>query len=360
VQHFVKQCLQSVKGACKNHSHEIIVVDNNSSDTSCAMILEEFPDIQMISNSSNIGFSKANNQGVCLAKGEYILILNPDIIVAEDSIDKVIDFADKQINLGAVGVRMIDGIGDFLPESKRNVPTIRVANQKIRGIAKNYYAIQFEENDTAKIDILTGAFLLMKRQVFLNVGGFDEDYFMYGEDVDLCYKLLKNGYDNFYLGETTILHYKGESTKKDILYLQNFYGAMQLFYAKHFKVNSWMKFFSKAVFKTLISYKFLTLKKGTKTVCKTHKFVYVGNNRLIFEKLVRVEHAEEFEMCDSVPENIDFDKIFFDADYLSFKKIIFEIQKSELRGISKRMIPKNSSFYIGSDSSITRGEVREF
>lgn len=356
----MEQCLQSVQAATKNIVHEIIVVDNNSSDSSCTMVSEKFPNVKLISNRENVGFAKANNQGVNHGNGEYVLILNPDTIIAEDTLEKVLAFADKQSNIGALGVRMIDGNGKFLPESKRNVPTVKVANQKLRGISKNYYALQFRETDIAKVAILTGAFLLMKRQLYMKIGGFDEDYFMYGEDVDLSYKLLKKGYDNFYFGNTTILHYKGESTKKDITYIKHFYGAMQLFYDKHFQVNSFLRLISNIGFKLLVFYKSWKIIETSKESNKISKSIYYGNNFDIFERIKKTKQADFFEMHVIIPKKIDFQKIIFDANLLPFKEIINNLEKAELRLISKRIIPKNCNYYIGSDDSFIRGEVKEF
>jgi GT2 family glycosyltransferase len=360
VRYFLEQCLQSVAAAAKNISHEIIMVDNNSSDTSCAMVSEIFPDVQLISNTENIGFSKANNQGVNQAKGEFVLILNPDTLLAEDTLDLVMAFAEKQKNLGALGIHMINGAGQFLPESKRNVPTVKVANQKLRGITKNYYAIQLDEKEIAKVSILTGAFLLMKRQVYQDIGGFDEDYFMYGEDVDLSYKLLKKRYDNFYYGDTTIVHYKGESTEKDISYLKNFYGAMQLFYEKHFQINRFFKFVSKIGFRSIILYKSLQGEERNQELINSGKIIYIGTNVETFERLKKAADVVIFEMHNAIPVIIDFRQIIFDANFLSAKQIILEFQKKELGAISKRIIPRNCNFYVGSDSSTGKGEVVEF
>ena len=188
---------------------EIIVIDNNSQDDSCEMVAALFPEVQLIRNTSNVGFSKANNQAVEHAKGEYICILNPDTVVSEDTFTQLIAFADSKKNLGIVGCRLIDGTGNYLPESKRNVPIVKVAAQKMFGNGKNYYANHLEQTDIGKVDILVGAFMFVKRDVYASVGGFDEDYFMYGEDIDISYKLIKQGFDNYYFGSTTVIHYKG-------------------------------------------------------------------------------------------------------------------------------------------------------
>ena len=209
VRYFLELCLQSVQAALETIPSEIIVIDNNSEDESCDMVKDKFPSITLIENNSNIGFSKANNQAVQVAKGEYVCILNPDTVVAEDTFKSVLNFADKQTNLGIVGCRLIDGSGKYLPESKRNIPLVNIAIKKVLGNSKGYYANHVKEFDVAKVDVLVGAFMLLKRSLYNSLGGFDEDYFMYGEDIDLSYKSLKKGNDNYYFGETSVIHYKG-------------------------------------------------------------------------------------------------------------------------------------------------------
>ncbi len=241
VRYFLEQCILSVQAAAENLKVEIIVVDNNSTDGSCKMLQDKFTDVILIQNKVNTGFSKANNQGVEIAKGAYVLILNPDTIVAEDTLVKILDFAKKKQNLGVLGVKLVDGSGKFLPESKRGIPTPQVSFNKLFGISSKrtgkYYASHLNENESGVVDILVGVFMLMKRAVYNQVKGFDEDYFMYGEDIDLSYKILNKGYQNYYYADTKVIHYKGESTKKDVKYLRYFHEAMKIFYRKHFKLN---------------------------------------------------------------------------------------------------------------------------
>jgi GT2 family glycosyltransferase len=224
VRYFLEQCVASVQEALSNIDGEIIVVDNNSSDDSCEMMKSRFPNVKLIRNTANYGFPKGNNIGVAQAKGNYICILNPDTVVAEDTFLKILAFAEKQKNIGIVGCKLIDGTGNFLPESKRGVPTPFVAFTKIFGLYKlfpkttlfnRYYAQHLSENETGKVDILVGAFMIMKRDLYLEIGGFDENCFMYSDDIDLSYTALKKGKSNYYFHETTVIHYKGESTVKD-------------------------------------------------------------------------------------------------------------------------------------------------
>lgn len=237
VRYFLELCLKSVEAAITSIDAEIIVVDNNSSDESCKMIKQLFPNIHLLENKDNVGFSKANNQGVAVAKGDYVCILNPDTVVAEDTFSQLIDFSESIDNIGIVSCKLIDGAGKFLPESKRNIPTRLVAIRKLIGLSKSYYASNIKEGEVGKSSVFVGAFMLLKRSLYESVGGFDERYFMYGEDIDLSFSVLNTGYNNYYYGKTTVIHYKGESTLKDAVYAKLFYGAMQLFYKKYFKSN---------------------------------------------------------------------------------------------------------------------------
>jgi GT2 family glycosyltransferase len=244
VKHFLEQCLHSVYKAAKGIDTEIFVVDNNSVDGSAQLIREKFPDLYFIENKENVGFSRANNQAIRQAKGEYILLLNPDTVVEEDTFSKVIGFMDKHPEAGGLGVKMIDGKGTFLPESKRGLPTPWVAFYKMFGLSKlfpnspkfgKYHLSYLNENEIHDVEILAGAFMLLRKETLDEVGLLDEDFFMYGEDIDLSYRIILGGYKNYYFPETTIIHYKGESTKKGSLnYVKVFYNAMIIFARKHF------------------------------------------------------------------------------------------------------------------------------
>lgn len=245
VKYFLEHCLLSVRRACRNISAEIIVIDNNSHDGSVEMIRHRFPEITLIANTDNPGFAKANNQGVAIARGTYILYLNPDTIVPEDCFEKCIQYMDTHPEAGALGCRLIDGKGVFLPESKRGFPSAQVAFFKISGLSalfpkssffNRYHLGHLSANTIAEVDVLVGCFMWCRRSVIEKVGSFDETYFMYGEDIDLSYKISSAGYKNIYFPHTTVIHYKGESTKKGSLnYVKMFYQAMIIFAKKHFK-----------------------------------------------------------------------------------------------------------------------------
>lgn len=227
---------------------EIFVVDNNSVDGSCSMLREKFPDITLIENKQNKGFSFANNQAIKQAKGEYILLLNPDTVLEEDTFAKIITFMDSHPDAGGLGVKMIDGKGHFLPESKRGLPTPLVAFYKIFGLSKlfpkskkfgRYHLGFLNKEEVHEVDVLSGAFMLLRKTVLDKIGFLDESFFMYGEDIDLSYRITKAGYKNYYFPDTTIIHYKGESTKKgSVNYVLVFYNAMIIFAKKHFTAKN--------------------------------------------------------------------------------------------------------------------------
>lgn len=240
---FLDNCLRSVQQAMKDIEGEIIVVDNSSVDRTPQLVLEHFPNVQLISNVDNKGFAKANNQALALSNAEYVVLLNPDTIVSEDTFTNCLDFMDQHRDAGAVGVRMLDGSGRFLPESKRGLPTLLASFMKMSGLYKlfprsaklnSYYEGQIGEHEIAKIEVLTGAFMFMRKKILDSIGFLDEDYFMYGEDIDLSYRITKAGYAIYYLPTTSIIHYKGESTSKSsINYILTFYQAMLIFTRKH-------------------------------------------------------------------------------------------------------------------------------
>lgn len=248
VEFFLEQCLISVFKALEFVDGEVFVVDNNSIDGSVEMVRQKFPQVILIDNKTNYGFSKANNQALKIAKGEYHLLLNPDTIVEEDTLKKVVDFMDAHPEAGGLGVKMIDGKGNFLPESKRGLPTPGVAFYKIFGLSRlfpksklfgRYHLSYLDLNQTHEIEILSGAFMLMRKETLDKVGLLDEAFFMYGEDIDLSYRIILGGYKNYYYPETRIIHYKGESTKKgSINYVFVFYNAMIIFARKHFSNNN--------------------------------------------------------------------------------------------------------------------------
>lgn len=253
VEHFLEQCLFSVRKAIANIEAEVYVVDNNSVDGSLKMLAEKFPEVKVIANKDNVGFSRANNQAIRISTGEYVLLLNPDTVVEDDTFTKTIEFMDSHPDAGGLGVKMVDGKGRFLPESKRGLPTPATAFYKMFGLAKlfphskrfaSYYMGHLDNDEINEVEILSGAFMLMRRETLDKCGLLDETFFMYGEDIDLSYRIILAGYKNYYYPKTRIIHYKGESTKKtSVNYVLIFYKAMEIFVKKHF-ANDGAKTFS--------------------------------------------------------------------------------------------------------------------
>jgi len=242
VKFFLRQSIQSILNSNCSFDYEIIVVDNDSQDGSVNMLNTHFPEIKTIVNDKNVGFSKANNQAFKISEAQYILILNPDTIIQEDTLQKCFDHMEANAEVGALGVKMVDGAGQYLPESKRGFPTPLNAIWKMMGLSKifpksktfnKYYLGHLSEKETNTIEVLTGAFFFTRKKVLDQIGGFDEDYFMYGEDIELSYQVINAGHRITYLPTTSIIHFKGESTSKSsIRYLKSFYGAMDIYSKK--------------------------------------------------------------------------------------------------------------------------------
>jgi N-acetylglucosaminyl-diphospho-decaprenol L-rhamnosyltransferase len=247
VKYYLEQCLCSVIAACKNIQSEIIVVDNASGDNAIKYLQPKFSTVVFIENEMNEGFAKANNKALSIAKGQYILYLNPDTLISENVISTAISFLEHNKRAGAVGVKMIDGNGDFLPESKRSFPSTMASFFKLSGMAAlfprsglfNKYALgNLDDDSMHEANVLSGAFFLSCKKILTDLNGFDEDFFMFGEDIDLSYRIIQQGYKNYYLGNNIIIHFKGESTRNDKAYVKNFYDAMTIFINKHYPFAS--------------------------------------------------------------------------------------------------------------------------
>lgn len=235
----LRQCLASIEKFVLQVKYEVIVMDNNSTDASWQILEKEFPDVQFLRSKINGGFAVANNAAIKFAKGNFLLLLNPDTAFEDDGMSKIIKFAESRKNFGCLGVRMHNAANVFLPESKRSVPNLINSFDKIfinfrNKNRKSYYRNDISETEISPVEVITGAFFLIKRSVYLKIGGLDERYFMYGEDIDICYTLIKQEYQNWYYGAMSILHHKGESTVRNKDYNDRFYGAMQLFVDKYY------------------------------------------------------------------------------------------------------------------------------
>ncbi len=240
---FLEHCLLSIRGASRDIDLEVIVVDNASGDGSVELLSPRFPEVRFLSSEQNLGFAKASNWGYRESTGSYVLFLNPDTLLSEDCLQQSIEFLESRPDAGALGIRMIDGAGRFLPESKRAFPDPVTAFYKIVGLSRlfprsprfaRYHLGHLSNSSDHAIDVVSGAYFMVRRSVLERVGVFDEQFFMYGEDIDLSYRIQQAGYTNYYFAGSTILHFKGESTQKQSFrYVKLFYGAMSQFVQKH-------------------------------------------------------------------------------------------------------------------------------
>lgn len=351
---------------------EIIVIDNNSPDDSCAMMKQRFPNIRLIENKENPGFPKGNNIAVKEAKGEYICILNPDTVVAEDTFEKVLAFAKSKSDLGIVGCKLVDGTGNFLPESKRGVPTPWVAFTKIFGLYKwfpkaplfnKYYAQDLNENQTGKVDILVGAFMVIKRGLYNELEGFDENCFMYSDDIDLSYRALQKGKFNYYFHETTVIHYKGESTVKDATYMKHFREFMNFFYKKHFSQSLFFNLMARfgAFYFSIVK----MFQGKPKAKIAPSRYILVSDNEATREELEsklqkNVERTTQengkavFSQTFSKKGDTE---VILDTNYLNFKEAISFFETNKNKSLTFKLLPAQRDFIIGSNSSNDRGEI---
>ncbi|EAQ49528.1 glycosyltransferase family 2 protein [Leeuwenhoekiella blandensis] len=358
VPYHVLLCVQSVERSIASIDAEIIVVDNNSQDETEELITTNFERVIFQQNNENLGFAKAYNQAVHTAKGKYVCILNPDTVLSENCFKTLIPFAEKQPDFGALGPRLIDGTGHYLPESKRNVPDFKVAFKKMTGDTSRYYANQLAQDEIGEVPVLVGAFMLVKKQAYLKIKGFDERFFMYGEDIDLSYRLTQNGFKNYYFGQVSVIHFKGESTVKDRKYNLRFYGAMQLFQQKHFSQGF---FIDKALDLSLKCLAFSKSKVASKEEDQKEKtaifWVYKGNleqeelKNIPFQinQVINFEKEKELQKFNS--------KLIFDLNFLKFSEVIDAFQLLKNNKNRFRIRPSNCNFILGSDTSTSRGEL---
>ncbi len=247
VKEFVLNLVISLKKALINFSYEIIVVDNASQDGSVEYLKEKFTDVTVIANSKNVGFGKANNQALEISKGKYILLINPDAIVREDTFTKMISFFERTKEAGLAGCKVLNPNGTLQLACRRGFPGPWTSFTKVSGLSTifpksklfaKYNLTYLDENKTYEVDAISGSFMMLKRDVYEKVGGFDPDFFMYGEDLDLCYRIQKAGYKVYYVHDTEVIHYKGESTKRSSIdETKMFYDAMQIFVKKHLSTS---------------------------------------------------------------------------------------------------------------------------
>ncbi|MFT3909773.1 MAG: glycosyltransferase family 2 protein [Ferruginibacter sp.] len=390
VKYFLEQCLCSVMKACENIKAEIFVVDNHSTDGSREYLESKFKSVIFKWNNENIGFAKANNSVLKEVKGAQVLFLNPDTIVPEDCFEKCIAFFKMRETCGALGVRMIDGSGNFLRESKRSLPSVAASFYKMTGLARlfpaskkfsKYYAGHLPEHETNEIDVLAGAFFMINKKVLDKVEGFDESFFMYGEDIDLSYSILKTGFKNYYFPQTTIIHFKGESTQKQTgEYISRFYGAMQLFVKKHYKSNRGVFLIKPAIdFSKALAYVGFGLKKlipVSKKMTAAERETFIIAGQAYFNEMIQlVKYADDpliihgrvtLDNRDKDPGIGSIDniktiitkyktaKIIFCEDPLSFKRMI-ELMEELKDEVDFLFHAKKSDSIVGSSNKNQKG-----
>ncbi len=385
---FLEQCLCSVREAIVNIKAEVIVVDNNSSNQSLAYLEPLFPWVKFIANTENLGFAKANNQAVAIAKGEYCLFLNPDTLVAEDCFEQCLVFLRAHQNAGGLGIRMIDGAGQFLPESKRAFPSAITAFYKLVGLSAlfpksrlfNKYSLGYlNPNENQVVDVLAGAFFMVNSKVLATVGGFDERFFMYAEDIDLSYRIQQAGFTNYYFSGATIIHFKGESTRKGSLnYVLLFYNAMRVFVIKNYKGKSARVFSFFIQVAIIIRGVFSLLNQLIKGLSQS---IFSGLTRQKGQpqEVLAFANPEEFNELSNfltkagiemaslkqvLPNTTTASKlhqkttlVFCQGIDFSWKQVIAQTEKMANKHLSFRFHAKNSQSIIGSDSKETSGEA---
>jgi GT2 family glycosyltransferase len=370
VRPYVWQCIDSVLAATQGIKAEIILVDNASEDGTIELIGEDFPQVKLLPNTENIGFAKAYNQAVNQAQGAYLCILNPDTVVGEDVFKSILKQIKGQDHFGAVGTRFIDGRGCFLPECKRVVPTPLGSLRKLLGLGGQkgvYYQDDLGPEQQGPVSILAGAFLFLKRSDYLSIGGFDEHYFMFGEDIDFSYKLLKKGKTNYYFGQKTILHYKGESTQKNRRYLERFYGAMVHFYKTHFSDSAVKVFTVSVLAQMLIWWRSFWPKGNNQIVNAPDVVIWVSQGTSPSDLLAgwlrkKALSTKDGDFCRQSPEVLlksapSNALVVFDRSSLSYDQIIELMLQGSLYGQAFRIWHQDKSLLIGSDSSDAQGEA---
>ncbi len=362
VKYFTDACLQSVLRAVKDTDTEIIVVDNHSTDGSSAYFKGRYPQVTFLWLDQNYGFGKAYNKAVAQAKGEYLLFLNPDTLISDDLLTQFKNFAVQHSDFGIIGGQMIDGTGHFLPESKRGIPTPLVAFNKLTQLYKilnfkpfnAYYASHISQNQTGVVPILTGALMFMRKANFEAIGGFDERFFMYGEDIDLSYRMLQSGRKNYYLPTAQIIHFKGESSHKNPAYYRHFLETTFQFYRKHFRYFPPLEFLMRQFFKIWLSLRLKRHKAEHKSIVFQMSY-FIGkpdNYKILqsrFSNLQAIKQVTEIRLKSA--------RLIFDADALTFSEIIEMMTTLKDQGISFRFYFPSQQMLVGSDYKDALGKV---
>ncbi len=377
---YLEQCLRSVEKATKDIPHEIIITDNNSSDGSVEYLKMRFPHVQFIENKTNAGFAKANNQGILKAKGEYVMLLNPDTILGESTLTDCINFMDTHPEAGATGVSQLKSNGAFALESRRGIPTPFTSFCKMTGLCQlfpnsrvfgRYYMQYLDPTVSNEIEVMSGACMFIRHSALKESGLLDEDFFMYGEDIDLSYRLLQTGKKNYYI-PTNILHYKGESTEKSSYrYIYVFYEAMLIFFRKHYSDYSLL---ISLPIKAAIYFKAFTaflaqqtrkyLNKSVKHTDRLPQFKFLiisnteGAERIaavldkygMLHDMADINEAQIKEKGHTlIAKRKNYDYIVYDTDLFDYDSILKFFVKSS----NWAHAPKLATYYAGNNTIIT-------
>ncbi len=357
---FLKLTLDSVIRAAKGMEAEILVADNHSANFDAESFRSLFPDVRFLVFDQNHGFAKGNNLAVRKASGKFIFLINPDVIVPENLFGEILPLLKKNKQAGIYGIRLMDGTGKFLPESKRNIPNWFNSIFKLSGLplkkiisVKPYYNLDLQPEESGPNPVFVGAFMAFEKEKFFEIGGFDERYFMYGEDIDLSYSFLRKGWQNIYLGHLHAVHFKGESTPKNKTYQKHFVNAALMFHQKYHPVSH---FFLSPFIKWAFKWHFLIAKKKkvSRASPQSNKVFYTGKDRKTFERLKKIYPAAQ-----QIPLNeIELTgMVIFDARYGKYQDFINFMWENRKRNFTYRFVPSTGNILAGSDSPASRGEI---
>lgn len=348
---FLDICIDSVLSSFSNISGEIIIIDNNSTDGTKKFLNKYKDSIILIQNNTNLGFARANNIGSANAKGKFLFFLNPDTIIGEDLIENYISFYTTKKNIGLLSCRMVDGRGNFLAESKRNTPTKSIALKKIFNLKTGYYS-ELDKYEFGKVDVLCGANIFVQKNKFNELGKFNEKYFMYGEDIELSVKSKLKGYDNYYLGKNSIIHFKGESNNDYFKHIKIFYEAIYIYQKNMGSSSHFLNMFTNVFLKFVILFKLISTPKKSTPNNIDFENIYLFSDKNYqtiidrFPKLKSIMKIEEIKHSSYV---------ILDPNYLSYQEIIDLIQNHKSQIFY--FLSKDLSFLINSPNKEFQGNI---
>ncbi len=362
VPHLLVLCLESLEKALHKLRSEIIVIDNASGDETGELVKAHFPNVNYIQSETNDGFSIANNKGIEMAKGDYVFLINPDTVISEQAIELAIQKHESLPKCGILGVQLVDGTGHFLPESKINQLSLKIAALKFLGYSDPFYNHNIAPDEEGETATLVGAFMCFRKVDYNKVEGLDDNYFMYGEDIDLSYQFVKKGFKNYYLGKTSIIHFKGESTLKDKAYFNRFFTSVKYYFQKHYTNSKWIVGFLSMFFFIAKWTKKSDIVKKERRAMAYNRIYCVTNNQDLVNRLIGYFKKEviKIDRRSTAEHTFSKDYIVFDKDYFSVEEIISAMKQHSTAENFFRIKPSTLNVLIGSDSSTSQGEVITF